>query len=65
MRRFHFAFGFGDVLDPGETRFRSGRLLAVWSYGLLETDDQAINDCIRHDDHAIIQPYWPQECRGV
>ncbi len=22
MRRFHFAFGFGDVLDPGETRFR-------------------------------------------
>ncbi|MFB1509842.1 MAG: hypothetical protein AADX96_10965, partial [Thiocapsa sp. C3-sup] len=22
MRRFYFAFGFGDVLDPGETRFR-------------------------------------------
>jgi hypothetical protein len=21
MRRFHCAFGFGDILDPGETRF--------------------------------------------
>jgi hypothetical protein len=22
MRHFHFAFSFGDVFDPGETRFK-------------------------------------------
>jgi SAM-dependent methyltransferase len=44
---------------------RPDGLLAVWSYGLLETDDAAINRCIRDDYHAIIQPYWPNERRHV
>ncbi|RKT47711.1 class I SAM-dependent methyltransferase [Thiocapsa rosea] len=44
---------------------RPDGLLAVWSYGLLETDDAAINGCIREDYHAIIQPFWPDERRHV
>jgi hypothetical protein len=39
--------------------------LAVWSYGLLQTDDAAINRCIRDEYHAIIQPFWPDERRHV
>lgn len=44
---------------------RPDGLLAVWSYGLLETDDAAINHCLRGDYHAIIQPFWPDERRHV
>jgi SAM-dependent methyltransferase len=44
---------------------RPGGLLAVWSYGFLETDDAAINHCIRDDYHAIIKPFWPNERRHV
>jgi SAM-dependent methyltransferase len=44
---------------------RPDGLLAAWSYGLLETDDVAINRCIREDYHAIIEPFWPDERRHV
>jgi SAM-dependent methyltransferase len=39
--------------------------LAAWSYGLLAVKDDAVNACIRHDYHAIIAPYWPDERRHV
>jgi SAM-dependent methyltransferase len=44
---------------------RPDGLLAVWSYGLIETDDDAVDRCIRHDYHAIIRPFWPERRRHV
>jgi hypothetical protein len=38
---------------------------STWIYGLLEVNDEAVNACIRHDYHAIIAPYWPEERRHV
>jgi SAM-dependent methyltransferase len=44
---------------------RPDGVLAAWSYGLLEVNDEAVNACIRHDYHAIIAPYWPEERQHV
>lgn len=55
----------GRFYAEAQRVLRPDGLLAVWSYGLLETDDAAINLCVRGDYHAIIQPYWPDERRHV
>lgn len=40
---------------------RPGGILAVWTYGLVMTEQKAINEIIHHYYHNIVGPYWPPE----
>jgi ubiquinone/menaquinone biosynthesis C-methylase UbiE len=40
-------------------------LIAVWSYGVLRTDDEALTAAVDHLHNDIVGPYWPSERHDV
>jgi len=36
-------------------------ILAVWTYGLMHSDDEVVTDVVHHYYHNIVGPYWPPE----
>jgi len=44
---------------------KPGGVIAVWSYGLLRTDDDALTAAVDHLHNDIVGPYWPPERHDV
>ncbi|MFT4075269.1 MAG: methyltransferase domain-containing protein [Asticcacaulis sp.] len=44
---------------------KPGGVIAVWSYGLLRADDDALTEAINHLHNVIVGPYWPPERHEV
>lgn len=44
---------------------KPGGVIAVWSYGLLRADDEALTEAINHLHNDIVDPYWPPERHEV
>ena len=42
-----------------------GGVLALWGYGLLHFNDDAINSALNHFYHVVVGPYWDGERRHI
>ena len=40
-------------------------ILAIWTYGLMRTNDETLNTIIRYYYNTVVGPYWPPERRLV
>jgi ubiquinone/menaquinone biosynthesis C-methylase UbiE len=58
---FHFESFYKEATRVG----RPGAIVAVWGYGLLNTDDVGLSKWIRHFYSDIVGKYWDSERRYV
>jgi hypothetical protein len=60
QRQDHFSPVASD-----DAEFRPRYPAALFAWLAIETDNAAVNRCLRQDYHAIIEPSWPNERRHV
>ena len=58
-------FDLGAFYTEVRRVLKPGGLIAVWSYGVLRTDDEALTAAVDHLHNDIVGPYWPAERHDV
>ncbi|WP_276495942.1 class I SAM-dependent methyltransferase [Pontibacter litorisediminis] len=58
-------FRFGEFYQEARRVLKSQSWLALWGYGLIEAENEALNLLIRHFYTKTVGPFWDEERRHI